>query len=740
MQLDYPDYSDLRKSQHSFDQLAVSYWFFLDYAGEGHPERFTAIFASSSLFSLTNLSFVLGRPFTDAEDTHGGPRVVVLSEALWRSRFNGDPNIIGRNPRLSGENFQVVGVCPRQIEDVSTPADDLVYVPVHVLGELQERDDHSYSCFGRLKESVTIDQAQADLGVIQNNLAAQYPETDKIYSIKVIPLQESMVSSYSTTVWLLGGAASCLLFISCANVANLLFARGLARRMEITVRAALGASRRSLVGQLLLETTFLAGLGGLAGVVLAVCLVGLIKAICPDYLYRFSEVRLDTSALLFVLGVTALVSLLSGLLPALSLSKANLGSAIKDQGGRAGTLGRRPQRMQSALVAGQVALACVVLVGAGLLIRSFQMMQSEPLGFNPHHLLTANITPTSTKYSDSPTQFRQLFTAVREKACRLPGVIDAAVNQEQPFEWTFGDLNAPFHVVGQPAVEPGKEPTFCSQNISPEYFKTMQIPLLQGRDFNDSDLADSRHVVIVDAAFAQHFFPGEDPLGKQIEYLWATESDQKVWTIVGVVQNSRHNGPDHGLAPYQAFFPLEQRTNLYRVFLLLRIQNDPLSLSSAVRDIVTQIDPDVPVTRIMTFDDLMSDRSWTRRLGVSLVGVFSGVALLLSAVGLYGVLTYSVSQRRREIGVRIALGAQSTNILKLVIWQGVKLVVIGALIGIASALVLVHFIESILYGVSANDPLTVALTVLVLGFTAILACLFPALGAIRINPLTALRE
>jgi putative ABC transport system permease protein len=329
---------------------------------------------------------------------------------------------------------------------------------------------------------------------------------------------------------------------------------------------------------------------------------------------------------------------------------------------------------------------------------------------------------------------------VLEKAKELPGVADAAMNQEQPFEWTFGDLNAPFHVLGQPSMEPGKEPTFCSQDISPNYFKTMQIPVVAGRDFDANDRPETQHVVIVDTALAQRFFPGQDPIGKQIEYLLTNASDQKVWTIVGVVQHVRHNAPDHRLAPYQAYFPYSQRDNLFRAFLLLRTDREAATLAPEIQKIVASIDPDVPADRIVKFDDLIAGRSATRRFSAFLVGIISGAALFLSAVGLYGVLAYSVSQRRRELGVRIALGAQSSNILKLVVSKGLKLAGIGLAIGVISALLLVRFIESALYNVSANDPLALSLAVVVLGLAALSACLLPALRAVRVNPITALRE
>jgi putative ABC transport system permease protein len=741
-QVDYPDYLDIKARQHSLEDLAVQYWWFLDFAGQGNPQRFTAIFASPGLFSLSKLPFVLGRPFTEDEDKQNGPLVVVLSEALWKSHFNSDPNIIGKSLRLSGQSFEVIGVCPRQIEDVSTPAGDVTYVPVHVSdpsgNDFQKRDEHYLSLFGRLKPGVTLGEAQAELEIIQQNLVKQYSVSNTGYGIKVVPVQENMVSSYSGVVWLLGGAVGCLLLISCANVANLLFARGLTRRKEMLIRATLGASRASLLRQLFSETACLAVLGGLTGLLLAVWWIGLMKAISPDYLYRFGEVKLDTRALLFVFAVTALVSLLSGLLPALNLS--GLSARLQDQGGRAGTTSRQRQRTQSALVAGQVALACLLLVGGGLFIRSFQNMQSLPLGFNPHHLLTADITVTNQSYANDQAKIGKLFEAVLEKARALPGVTEAAMNQDMPFQWGFGELNAPFHIPGQPAAEPGKEPTFCSQDISSGYFQTMEIPLLSGRDFNSSDRLETQHVIIVDNAFAQHFFPNQNPIGKQIEYLWANNDGQKTWTIVGVVQNSRHNSPDHPLAPYQVFLPYSQRDNLYRGLLLLRSEGDPTRLGSAVQRIVREVDPDQSVTQMMTLDDLITNRSWTRELGVSLVSIFSAAALFLSAVGLYGVLVYSVSQRTREIGVRIALGAQVTNILELVLWRGLKLVIIGSVAGMILALILVRFIDSILYGVSGGDPLTLATAVLILALAAAIACLLPALRAIRVSPITALRE
>jgi putative ABC transport system permease protein len=672
--VDYPDYIDLCRNQRSFESLSASFWSFLDLSGQGYPERLTRICATPSLFRVTGLPFVLGRPFTEEEDKTGGPLVVVLSEQLWRHRFNADPNIIGKNLLLSGESFQVIGVCPRQLEDVTTPPDDPVYVPMHVT-----------ELFGGGE-----------------------------------PLKDRAM------------------LVSSANVANLFFARSMERRKEAMIRATLGASRLRLMARILLEIALASLLGGTLGIVIAFWSIALIKWGSPVYLYAFKKVELDPTALLFVVGITTLVALLAGLPPALGLSRIKLSVALREEGGRSGTAGPQQQRIQSFLVVGQVALACVLLIDAGLLVRSFKAAQDLPMGYNPHHLLTANLTPKTRKYL-GPASYRQFFDALLQKARRLPGVTAAAMNDEQPFEWTFGDLNDPFRVIGVPPPEPGKEPMLCAQNISPGYFETMQIPLLQGRDFNSADRPDSEKVVIVDRALVEHFFPKQNPIGKQIQWLGAWDT-KDLWTIVGVVENSRHNGPDHNLAPFQAYFPYEQRTYLERAFLLLRTQGDPLALIPEVRRIVADLDPDVPVTRMMSFDDNIAEKSATARLSALLAGIFSGVALFLSAVGLYGMVAYSVSQRRREIGVRIALGAQSSNVLRLVTLQGLKLVAIGLVIGLIAALVLVRFIENILYGVSGGDPITLATAVMILGLAATLACLVPALRATRVNPITALRE
>lgn len=503
--LAYPAYIDVSRNQHSFETMSASYWDFLDLSGRGEAQRLTTIFASPGLFKVTNLPFILGRPFTEAEDQSGGPLVVVLSEPLWRSRFNADPNIIGQNLTLSGESFQVVGVCRRQAEDVTTPWVDQIYVPLHVSEvfgtNLKDRGTRGFMCLGRLKAGVTLAQAQADLAVIQDNLASKYPATDKGYAIRLFPLLAAMVSTYSTIIWSLGAAVGCLLLVSCANVANLFFARGLERRKDTMIRATIGASRRRLMMQVLIEAAVPAVCGGAVGVGIALLAILVIRVFSPVYLYRFQEVSLNPIALLFVLGITGLVALLSGILPAVSLSKVDLGSALKDEGGRGGTIGHRRQRTQSLLVIGQVALSCVLLIGAGLLVRSFVTAQNVPLGFNAEHLLTATINPTAMKYTDG-VRLRNFFDAILEKVRRLPGVTNAAMNDQQPFEWTFGDANFPFQVVGQPTVEPGKQPTMCLQGVTPGYFQTMQIPLITGRDFDSSDRKGGQNVIIIDAGWS----------------------------------------------------------------------------------------------------------------------------------------------------------------------------------------------------------------------------------------------
>ena len=744
--LDYPDYVDIAVVQHTFAAVGVVLGGSFDLSDNGEPQHVQGDFVSPSMFKVGGLPPLLGRVFSEQEDVPNGPFVAVLSEHCWRSRFHSDPGIVGKNIVLSENTFQVIGVVPAQPNDWGPPPADF-YAPIHLVAPLglvatnrgyplELRDVHYYFCIGRLKPGVSLAQAQADLETIHDNLLVRYPDTNRGYALRVIPLLDGMLNDYAATTWLLGAAVVCLLLISCANVANLLFARGLQRRREMGIRSALGATRWRLIAQLLLETLLLSFLGGIVGVGIALGSAETIKRLSPPGLYRFQELSVNLNALIFVFAVILLTSLLAGLFPAWSLSRASFAPALKDGGGRAVTSELQRHRTQSILVTAQVALACVLLIAAGLLVRSFQAAQNIPLGFNPHHLLTACVQLNSVKYETDGVATRRFWNALMTKVRRLPGITSAALNDFLPLKWDFEYLSA-FTIDGQPDPGPGHKPVLTWQMISNDYFRTLQIPILKGRDFDAQDTADKASVAIVDSALAERNFPGQNPIGKGIS-VW-TEEGIRDCTIVGVVPHIRYKSAGQTEGAFQAYFPYSQ-WDYDSVFLIVRSDVDPGVLLPDIRKVVTSIDPGVPVHDVNTYDDVIAEKSVTRRLCALLVSLFSGAALFLSAIGIYGVMAYSIGQRTRELAIRIALGAQVNNILRLVADQGVKMVCIGLLVGIGVALATARLIEGLLYGVSAIDFVTLLISTGILGVAGALACLLPALRAIRINPTSALRE
>jgi putative ABC transport system permease protein len=741
MPLDYLDYLDLAAAQHSFTALGLENFEYFDLTENGATERINCAFATASAFEINGLHCVLGRPFTADEDKPGGPLLAVLSEPFWRTHYHSDPAIIGKTLVLNGQSFQITGVIPPEAENRNPPK---VYVPLNtadIVGSWSQwngwrsRDAHILYGTGRLKPGVSAAQAQAELEVVLRNLAAQYPQ-DQGYNIRVTPLQEVEVKDYAASIWILGAAVGCLLLISSANVATLLLARALDRKQEITIRATLGASRFRLARELLSESVVLSLIGGIVGMVIALWVIGLIKSIAPEDMPRVFATSLDGEALLFFFAIAMVTALLSGLVPAILTSKANLAMSLKTGGSRTGTAGPHRQRTQSILMIAQVALACVMLIDTGLLARSFQAAQGVPLGFNPHNVLKAQIYLTDKKHQD-PVQARALFESLLEKVRQLPGVVDAAMNDNPPFAWEDG-YSTPFLIPSQPHPEEGREPRLDMQIVSTKYFQTLHIPLLAGRDFNPEDRIDSQPVVIIGRSLAQRFFPSEDPIGKQIENL-GTTVNSKVATIIGVVDNVAHGGPDHHPSPYDAYYPYSQQTERFGI-LMVRSLADPSGLTSGIRVALASIDPTVDLAEVMTFDEMMAKKFATRRLAVLLVSMFSTAALLLSAIGIYGILAYSVTHRARDIGIRAALGADRGKILSLVVREGLRVIGIGLIIGICGALITGQYIQSVLYGVSPGDIITLAGAVVVLGLTGCLACLFPALRATRIDPITVLRE
>jgi len=740
--IDYPDYLDLAAAQHSFETLSVlGPPLALDLEGTKEAQQVRVFFVSPGLAKVTGLPLKLGRWFREEEDVPHGPLVAVLSEPFWRSQFHSDPNIIGKNITLSGWSFQIVGVAPMQVwaswhEWAFGLPMAQVYVPTNALQTvmkwtLSDRSSHMVDCIGRLKKGVTVAQAQAELEALHNNLITRYPDQDAGYGLHLEPVSNRVVFLYSQTIWLLGAAGGCLLLISCANVANLLYARAVERRQEMSIRSALGGTRSRLLGQLLLETTFLSLLGATAGIAIAFVSIEVIRKSAPQDLYRLDEVGIDLRALLFVIGATLSVSLVSGLLPSLSLSKTDVSSTLKADGGRTNTMGRARQRTQALLVIGQVAVACVLLVGTGLLTRSFVAAQNVRLGFNPHQVLTAEISLTSTKYVSDLTKARAFWDEVLMIVRRLPGLEAAAMNSDPPWKNTFEDM-APFIIEGQPDPGPANRPVLALQMASPDFFRTLEIPLLQGRDFTAQDRLGTQKVIILDQALAEKCWPGQSAVGKVINLV-----DDGPYTVVGVAAHIRYVSPDGADSGPPGYVAASDSDTLET--LLLRATGDPMTLLPELRKIVASIDPDVAIGTISTYDDMVGDNFSSRKLSVLMVSVFSGAALFLSAIGLYGMLVYSVKQRTREIGIRIALGASSTNILRLVIQRGLVMVGLGLIIGIVTALVCSRTIESLLYEVRGDDPVTLGVSVLVLCMAALIACFLPARRAAKVDPIAALR-
>jgi predicted permease len=738
----YPNYLDWRVAQHSFEEIAVSRRDDFNLSGNGEPERFSGMFVTASYFRVLKVPQKLGRVFYDEEDSIAGANPVILSEHLWRSRFGADPAIIGRKLTLNTINYEVVGVAAENLSIIRNPetarnsqgarnAD--LYAPFGFYANRPYMHDRAqlvgFYGIARLKPGVSVDQAAAELQVIARNLELKYPDSNTGSSVSVSSLRDSLIEKYRPMLWLLEAAVVLVLLITCANIANLLLVRTAVREKEIAMRAALGASRGRLIAQLLTEGVVLALLGGMLGCLMAFWSKDAIVALCPRNFPRLQEIRLDTPVLAFSALIILGASLVFGLGPAWRLPKSELITMSKSGGGS------HPHRNVGALVIGQVAFACVLLTGAGLLTQTFRALENVPLGFNPSHLLTVGIKVPGRKYHneiDLATFYQQLL----EKVVALPGVQAAAVDSNVPFSGVRGQGD--FGITGQPEPRHGEEPTAEIHGVSPDYFRTMGIPMLRGRSFGPDDVLGKPLVVVIDEGLARRFFPDRDPIGQQLNF-GGTEKPKTNYTIVGIVPTVRHG--ELGIAPVipQLYCAEAQNSDL-QMTLLVRTQGEPIALLPSVRAAVRSIDPQMPVFAPRTMDEAVAASLGTQRLAATLIGGFSILALFLAALGLYGVLAYSVTQRTREIGIRIALGSPRARIFGLIVRRAMIMVGLGIVVGVALAIGCGPLIQHFIYGVTPHDAMTIVGAAILLIGIALLACLVPARRAVRVDPMVALRQ
>jgi predicted permease len=737
----YPDYLDWKAAQHSFDDIAVSRRDDFNLTGDGEPERFSGLFATASYFRVLKVPPKLGRTFFDEEDSEAGVNPIIISEHLWRSRFAADPAIVGRKLTLNTIGCEVVGVAADSLSIARNPetarnsqgarnAD--LYAPFGFYANRPYMHDRNarlgFYGVGRLNRGVSIEQAAADLKVIARNLELKYPASNAGVGIAVTSLRDSVVGKYQAMLWLLEAAVALVLLITCANIANLLLVRTAAREKEIAMRAALGASRGRLITQLL--SVVLAFFGGSLGCLLAFWSKDAITFLCPHDFPRLQEIRLDLPVFAFSALITLGASVVFGLGPAWRLSKAELNTVSKSTGGS------HPHRSLSVLIIGQVAFACVLLTGAGLLTQTFRALENEPLGFNPNNLLTVGLKLPGLKYHEPRDQVK-FYQELLEKIEALPGVKTAAIDDDVPFSGYRHEEY--FAVTGQPEPRHGEEPSAETHCVSPDYFRTMGIPILRGRSFGPDDVLGKPLVIVIDEYLAQKFFPGRDPIGQRLYQQPAQTDKPRVhYTIVGLVPSVRHG--EVGIAPKvpQIYWPAAQISSL-QTTLLVRTEGEPTALLPSIRAAVRSIDPQLPIFRTRTMEQAVAASIGTQRLSATLIGGFSILALFLAALGLYGVLAYSVTQRTREIGIRIALGSPRSEIYGLIVRRAMMMVGLGIFAGIALAIGCGPLIRHFVYGVAPYDPATIISVAALLTAIAILACLLPARRAALVDPIQALR-
>ena len=735
-----PAIADVRRQNTVFSDIAAYQWVSeMALTGYGEPQQVSGAQVSQEFFPLLGLHPLLGRLFLSPEFAAGQDRVAILSYSLWRERFGSDAHVVGKNATLDGKAYRIVGVMPL-LPELNFPTSMDLWTPlVPTKEQLAARGNHSTDAVARLAPGRTLGQAQAELDTMSAHFAKAYSDTDKSWSLHAELVNSDLLGDTRTPLFILFGAVGFVLLIACANVGNLFLSRGWARRRELAIRSTLGATRGRVVRQLLAESLLMALIGGACGLVLAIWGVNALRTVLPPDTPRIKDLNIDQTVLWFTLGASIFAGVLFGLAPALLASRLDLNAAMKEggAGSQAGALGPRHNPLRQILVVGEVALAMVLVIGATLAVRSFARLLAVNLGFRANHLLTMQIDTPSSQFA-KPEQTVAFVRQLVERVRVIPGVTRVADAPFAPLSGWEGETT--FEIEGAPK-SPGSQGQQAEGNVvTPGYFQTLGIPLLAGREFTDADLAGAPPVCIVNDTLARRYFGTQTPIGKRIRAGAWDPKEPVVWKdIVGEVAGTRNR--DAKLPPkpelYQPSF--QSKHTWSHQTLIVRTRANPASLVPAIETQIWSIDKYLPVTQVRTMDQSFAETNAAPRFQTFLLGVFGALGLLLAVVGIYGVISYSVSQRTHEIGIRMALGAEPRQVLRLVLMQGLKLAVPGVAIGVLASLVLTRLMASLLFGVSATDPLTFAGVAIVLMIAALAACYVPARRAMRVDPMEALR-
>ena len=746
------NYLDWRANQRGFTDLALFRRDDTNLSGatsDVEAERVSLGRVTYNFLSILGVSPELGRDFRESDDVPHCKKVALISDVLWERRFGGSHNVIGQSITLDGVPREIIGVVPSNVQlarkaQVYIPLEDLRADKVY----LDRRNHPGFSALGRLKPNVTLAQATADLNNIAAELERRYPDSNTGRRATGLILLDSAVKDYKHGVTLLLAAVGCVLLIACANVANMQLARALGRERELAVRAALGASRRQLTKQVFIESAILAAFGSIVGVLLALWGLDAIKAIAPGHsasfapsdATRFQEANLDLKVLAFTAAVAVGAGVLVGIWPALRVSRAASLTLSLHEGGRGTSDGAQRQRVRSGLVVAQVALALLLLLGAGLTLKSFRNAQNASLGFNPENILVADVSLPKARY-DTDEKVARFNDQLIERIRSLPGVEAAALGSNIPFD--NNEWDSSFHLTGTPPYPPGERPEAEVNHVTPDYFRVMRMPLLRGRAFTGDDRAGRPRAVIIDETLAQKYFPGKDPIGQQIDDNQSDEKNPPPLTIVGVVPRTRNEAPgEDNVEQYrwpQMTFAADQMPKRGNMLLVRVKSGNPLALVPAIKRELQGLDPDQAFADISTMESNIAKSLGSRHMMMSLLAEFAVIALVLASVGLYGVMALTVTQRTRELGIRLALGAQRTDVFRLVLSQGMLLVLAGLTIGLLGALGAGRGLQSVLYGVGGFDLPAVSFALFALAAVALIACWLPARRATRVDPIEALR-